>query len=116
MTETDRDRLRQELRIAGADRLRYVADAMRNGFSFEDVAAVSGIDPWFLAQIHDLVETESTLIGKNLAALKVDTMRNLKRKGFSDARIAELLRVDELAVRRRRLELGVRPVFKRVDI
>jgi carbamoyl-phosphate synthase large subunit len=113
--ETDRDRLRQELRIPGSDRLRFVADAMRNGFSYDDVAAVSGIDPWFLAQIHDLVDTETTLVGKDLTALKVDTMRGLKRKGFSDARIAELLRVDENAVRRRRLELGVRPVFKRVD-
>jgi carbamoyl-phosphate synthase large subunit len=113
--ETDRDRLRQELRIPGSDRLRFVADAMRNGFSYDDVAAVSGIDPWFLAQIHDLVDTETTLVGKDLTALKVATMRGLKRKGFSDARIAELLRVDENAVRRRRLELGVRPVFKRVD-
>jgi carbamoyl-phosphate synthase large subunit len=113
--ETDRDRLRQELRIPGSDRLRFVADAMRNGFGYDDVAAVSGIDPWFLAQMHDLVDTETTLVGKDLTALKVDTMRGLKRKGFSDARIAELLRVDENAVRRRRLELGVRPVFKRVD-
>jgi carbamoyl-phosphate synthase large subunit len=113
--ETDRDQLRQELRIPGADRLRYVADAMRNGFSFDDVAAISGIDRWFLAQIHDLLEDEATLVGKNLTALNVETMRSLKRKGFSDARIGELLRVDEQAVRRRRLELGVRPVFKRVD-
>ena len=115
LSETDRDRLRHELRIPGADRLRHVADAMRNGFSFEDVASVTGIDPWFLAQIGDLVETESELRGKNLTALTRVTMRLLKRKGFSDARIAELLNVDESAVRRRRLELDVRPVFKRVD-
>jgi carbamoyl-phosphate synthase large subunit len=115
ISETDRDHMRQELRIPGADRLRYVADAIRNGFTFDDVAAISGIDRWFLAQIHDLLEDEAKLVGKNLTALNVDTMRSLKRKGFSDARIGELLRVDEQAVRRRRLELGVRPVFKRVD-
>jgi len=115
LTESDRDRLRQELRIPGADRLRFVADAMRGGLSFDDVASVSGIDPWFLAQISDLVETESGLRGKNLTALTKVSMRQLKRKGFSDARIAELLKVDEGAIRRRRLELGLRPVFKRVD-
>jgi len=115
LTDADRDRLRQELRIPGPDRLRYVADAMRSGFTFEDVATVSGIDPWFLAQIGNLVETESELRGKNLTALTRMTMRHMKRKGFSDARIAELLKVDEGAVRRRRLELGIRPVFKRVD-
>jgi carbamoyl-phosphate synthase large subunit len=115
VTEADRDRLRHELRIPGADRLRYVADAMRNDFSLEDVAAVTGIDPWFVAQIGDLIEAESELRGKNLTALTKVTMRLLKRKGFSDARIAALLKVDESAIRRRRLELGIRPVFKRVD-
>jgi len=115
LTEADRDRLRHELRMPGADRLRHVADAMRSGFSFEDVASVTGIDPWFLAQISDLVEAESKLRGKNLTALTRITTRQLKRKGFSDARIAELLKVTEDAIRRRRLELGIRPVFKRVD-
>jgi len=115
LSESDRDRLRQELRIPGADRLRFVADAMRGGFSSEDVASLSGIDPWFLAQISDLVETESGLRGKKLTALTKVTMRQLKRKGFSDARIAELLKVDESVIRRRRLEFGIRPVFKRVD-
>jgi carbamoyl-phosphate synthase large subunit len=114
-TEAERDRLRQELRIPGANRLRHVADAMRNGFTYEDIAAISGIDPWFLAQIEDLIVDEQALRGKNLSALNKVSLRALKRKGFSDARIAALLNVDELAVRRRRLELGVRPVFKRVD-
>jgi len=115
MTEADRDRLRQEVRIPGADRLRFVADALRNDFSFEHVAEITGIDPWFLAQVNDLVETEKTLRGRNLSVLTAEMTRSLKRKGFSDARIAELLKVDEKAVRRRRLELNIRPVFKRVD-
>ena len=114
-TEAERDRLRQELRIPGANRLRHVGDAMRNGFSAEDIASISGIDPWFLAQIEDLIRDEQALKGKDLSALTKTSMRALKRKGFSDARIAALLNVKELAVRRRRLELGIRPVFKRVD-
>jgi carbamoyl-phosphate synthase large subunit len=114
-TEAERDRLRQELRMPGANRLRYVADAMRNGFTTEEIGSVSGIDPWFLAQIEDLVRDEQALKGKDLSALTRQSMRTLKRKGFSDARIAALLNVKELAVRRRRLELGIRPVFKRVD-
>jgi carbamoyl-phosphate synthase large subunit len=114
-TEAQRDRLRHELRIPGANRLRHVADAMRNGFSAEEIASISGIDPWFLAQIEDLIRDEQGLRGKDISALNKGLMRGLKRKGFSDARIAALLKVDERAVRRRRLELGIRPVFKRVD-
>jgi carbamoyl-phosphate synthase large subunit len=114
-TEAERDRLRQELRIPGANRLRHVADAMRNGFTVEEIFSISGIDPWYLAQIEDLIRDEQALKGKDLAALKKAPLRALKRKGFSDARLAVLLNVNELAVRRRRLELGIRPVFKRVD-
>jgi carbamoyl-phosphate synthase large subunit len=115
VTEADRDRLRHELRIPGANRLRHVADAMRNGFTTEGIAAISGIDPWFLGQIEDLVCDEQALAGKGLSALDRASLRALKRKGFADARLAALLNVDELAVRRRRLELGIRPVYKRVD-
>jgi carbamoyl-phosphate synthase large subunit len=114
-TEAERDRLRQELRIPGANRLRHVADAMRNSFTAEEIASISGIDPWFLVQIEDLIRDEQELKGKDLSALKKASLRALKRKGFSDARLAALLNVNELAVRRRRLELGIRPVFKRVD-
>ncbi len=114
-TDAERDALRQELRIPGADRLRYVADAMRLGFSFEDVAKVSGIDPWFLAQIADLLESEKAMKETGIAGLTEPLLRNLKRKGFSDARIAEVTGVAESVVRKRRLELKIRPVFKRVD-
>jgi len=114
-TETERDRLRHELRIPGANRLRHVADAMRNGFSVEEIGSITGIDPWFLVQIEDLIRDEQALRGKELSALTQASLRALKRKGFSDARIATLLNVQELAVRRRRLEFGIRPVFKRVD-
>ena len=114
-TDAERDALRQELRIPGADRLRYVADAMRLGFTFEDVAKVTGIDPWFLAQIADLLDAEVVMKEAGLAGLSEPLLRNFKRKGFSDARIAEVTGVAENAVRKRRLELKIRPVFKRVD-
>ena len=114
-TDAERDALRQELRIPGADRLRYVADAMRLGFTFEDVAKVSGIDPWFLAQIADLLDAEGVMKDAGLAGLSEPLLRNFKRKGFSDARIAEVTGVAENAIRKRRHELEIRPVFKRVD-
>ena len=114
-TDAEKYKLRQELRNPGADRLRYVADAIRHGFTFDDVARITNIDPWFLAQIQDLLGTEELIRGAGLAGLDADLMRAIKRKGFSDARIAELLGVAERVVRKRRLELDIRPVFKRVD-
>jgi carbamoyl-phosphate synthase large subunit len=113
--ETDRDRLRHELRIPGANRLRYVADAMRLGYSIMDVAKVTAIDPWFLAQVGDLVATEQEIRDAGLPGLNAKLLRNVKRKGFSDARLARILGVAETAVRKRRLEHQLRPVFKRVD-
>ena len=114
-SDEDRDRLRHELRIPGASRLLYVADALRHGYSYEDVAEVTGIDRWFLVQVADLVNTELGIRDGGLDGLDEATLRSIKRKGFSDARIAELLEVDEHAVRNRRLEHGVRPIYKRVD-
>jgi carbamoyl-phosphate synthase large subunit len=114
-TDTERDALRQELRLPGADRLRYVADALRLGFSFDDVAAITGMDPWFLAQIADLVDTEQVIRDAGLDGLDEHLMRAIKRKGFADARIGKLVGSDEYAVRDKRIDVGVRPVFKRVD-
>jgi len=114
-TDLDRDHLRQELRIPGPNRLLYVADAMRHGYSYEDVAFVTGIDPWFLVQIADLVNAENEIRAKGLPGLNAEMMLAIKRKGFSDARIAVLVGAKEHAVRRRRLEMNVRPVYKRVD-
>ena len=114
-TETERDAVRQELRIPGADRIRYVADAMRQGFTFDDVAKVTGIDRWFLAQIADLLDSEQAVRDAGFAGLDEPFLRSLKRKGFSDARLAGILGVEEQAVRKKRLALGIRPVFKRVD-
>ncbi|MDH5455550.1 MAG: carbamoyl-phosphate synthase large subunit, partial [Gammaproteobacteria bacterium] len=114
-TDLDRDHLRQELRMPGSERLLYIADALRHGYSYEDVANLTGIDPWFLIQINDLVNIENKIREAGLPGLNEALMRAIKRKGFSDARIAKLTGVAEKAVRRRRLEMGVRPVYKRVD-
>jgi len=112
---SDRDRLRQELRYPGAERLWHVADAMRQGFTFDDVAKLTGIDPWFLAQIADLVIEETNTRQEGLDGLDEARLRLLKRKGFSDARIGELVNQKEDVIRARRIKQGLRPVFKRVD-
>jgi len=113
--EEDRDQLRQELRLPGCDRIFFIADALRHGFPLREVAELSGIDPWFLAQIEDLVKEEKRVRSDGLQALDGPRIRSLKRKGFSDARIATLLRQDESVIRKHRIDAGVRPVFKRVD-
>ena len=109
------DDVRRELRNAGPQRLRHVADALRLGLGEDEVQRLSRIDPWFIAQIGDLVREERVLAALDLDTLDFEALRRLKRKGFSDARIAVLLGVDESAVRKRRTRLGLHPVFKRVD-
>ena len=107
--------LRRELGTAGAERLWYVADALRAGWALEEVHELTRIDPWFLAEIEDLVAEERSLEGRRLEDLAADEWRLLKGKGFSDARMAALLGVGEQAVRERRLAIGETPVFRRVD-
>ena len=86
-TDIDRDNLRHELRMPGANRLLYVADALRHGYTYDDVADVTGIDRWFLVQIADLVNFEESMRGRGLAGLSEQSLRTAKRKGFSDARL-----------------------------
>ncbi len=107
--------LRKELRVPGADRIRYLADAMRHGMTLDEVQELTGIDPWFLVQIEDLVQQEAQIASLSLSDMSRDTLFDFKQHGFSDARIAVLLGESEAVVRARRLELGVRPVFRRVD-
>jgi len=114
-TEAERDRIRHEMRMPGADRLRYVADALRGDFSLDDVAKITRIDPWFLAQVEDLVLNEKALAEQGIGSLDETRLRALKRKGFSDSRLAEILKVEESDIRKRRIDLNIRPVFKRVD-
>ena len=107
--------LRKELRLPGSDRLWYVADAFRYGFSFEEVQRLSHIEPWFLVQVEELVKLENELKEKSLSDLDTPQMLALKRKGFSDSRLAKLLQKTEKQVREHRHRLDVRPVYKRVD-
>ncbi len=107
--------LRRELKIAGWDRLWYIADAFRAGFDLSEVHELSKIDPWFLAQIQDLVITETQVAQLGLAEIDSILMRQLKRKGFSDRRLAKLLGCSEQSFRKHRHELQVRPIYKRVD-
>ncbi len=113
--EGARDELIKELRIARPERLWNVADGFRAGLTLEDLFELTAIDPWFLAQISDLVATEDTLRSLSVESLDADRLRQLKRKGFSDRRLASLMDCTEGKVRRRRHELHVRPVYKRVD-
>ncbi|HEU0202848.1 MAG TPA: carbamoyl-phosphate synthase large subunit [Burkholderiaceae bacterium] len=112
---SDRDEIVREIGEAGPDRIWYVADAFRTGMTVAEVYEETAIDPWFLAEIQELVFTEQRLTGRTLASLSADELRYLKRKGFSDRRIAKLVNAAADAVREARRALGVRPVYKRVD-
>ncbi len=112
---TDIDTLETELSEPGPERIWYIADAMRCGMSQAQIQELTHIDPWFLAQMEDLVKQERALSGRKLADLGRDEMRRLKRSGFSDQRLGKLLGVTQHEVRNARQALGVRPVYKRVD-
>jgi len=113
---TDRETIEEELGEPGPDRIWYVGDAFAQGFSLEEVHGLTHIDPWFLSQIKEIVDIELWLEKEaSLEALDKATLFQLKQKGFSDRRLAKLLKTTDTAVREQRKKLGVRPVFKRVD-
>ncbi len=107
--------IQHEIQQAGAERVWYLGEAFRHGMSLERIQELTRIDPWFLVQVQDLINEEQALKGKALADLDKDAMFRLKRKGFSDSRLATLLGEKEAAVRGHRRALDVRPVYKRVD-
>ena len=115
LSEDDRDKLAYELRAPGPSRLLYVADAFRAGWSRERIQELTYIDPWFLAQIEDIVTEEGNVRQGGVAALETERLRELKRKGFSDSRLGRLTGAGETAIRAKRHALDVRPVYKRVD-
>lgn len=110
-----KDTVRRELRDPSSERLWYVGDAFRAGWSLQEIFDVSKIDPWFLSQIEEIIDMEDDLKQRGLAALEADHLRKLKRKGFADSRIASILNTDAALVRKFRHTLGIRPVYKRVD-
>ena len=111
----DNHDLARALRVPGARRAWYIADAFRQGLGLDEVQTLTGIDPWFLSQIAELVASETEVSELSLSKVSAPNLRRFKREGFSDARLADLMRVSESEVRARRHELGVRPVYKRVD-
>jgi carbamoyl-phosphate synthase large subunit len=112
---TDIDEITKELGEPGPERIWYVGDAFRAGMTVDQVFDHSKIDRWFLVQIDDIIKREMALKGRHLADLDKDALFQLKRRGFSDRRLAKLLGTDQHAVRAYRQALNVRPVYKRVD-
>jgi len=115
LKSVDPDKIGDELAYPRAERLWYVADAFGIGMTLEELHGYTKIDPWFLSQIKEIVDLELRLEQHALADLSRDELRELKRKGFADRRLAYLLKTTESEVRARRHALGVRPAFKRVD-
>ena len=107
--------LRNELAEAGPDRIWYLADGFRSGMSIKEMFAVTKVDPWFLVQIEDLIKEEQRLQGSELSDLDKHGLYRLKRKGFADRRLADIIGCAEADVRELRYKHGLHPVYKRVD-
>ena len=112
---SDKSEIIREIGLPGPERILYVADAFRIGMTLEEIFEISKIDPWFLAQLRDLIEEEGKIAAASLQDLDYATLRRLKRKGFADQRMATLLNVSETEVRAHRHGLNLHPVYKRVD-
>ena len=113
--EKNLTKIRYELQEAGSERIWYLADAFRAGFTLDEIFLLTHIDRWFLVQIEELVQIENRLKQQTINDLDQETLWQLKRKGFSDLRIAKLLNTQEQAVRDLRVQYDIHPVYKRVD-
>jgi len=113
--EDARETIIAEMKQPGADRIWFLGDAFRMGMGVEELYALSGIDHWFLVQVEDIIKDEQRVSETALSDLDADAIFRLKRKGFSDARLAKLLGISEKKFRKHRQNLNIRPVFKRVD-
>ncbi len=111
----DRDEIIEEIGTPGPDRILYLGEAFRIGMTLDEVFEETKVDPWFLAQIEDIIKTEAQIKARKLESLTAAEMRYLKQKGFSDRRLAKLMGTNQHDVRRARHALNVRPVYKRVD-
>ena len=108
-------KIRYELQDAGAERIWYIADAFRAGLALDEIFLLTNIDRWFLVQIQELVNIENELRQQSITSLNKEMLWQIKRKGFSDQRIAKLLNTDEQSVRNLRSQYNIHPVYKRVD-
>ena len=113
--DESRSKIIRELKEPGADRIFYVADAFRMGMTLDEIFGFCMIDPWFLVQVQDIVEQEKNILDIGAPGLTETYLRQLKRKGFADARLAELTKVSEADIRSIRWDKGIMPVYKRVD-
>ncbi|OTQ55626.1 carbamoyl-phosphate synthase large subunit [Gilliamella apis] len=113
--EKNLTKIRYELQEAGSERIWYLADAFRAGFTLDEIFLLTHIDRWFLVQIEELVQIENRLKQQTINDLDQESLWQLKRKGFSDFRIAKLLNTQEQAVRDLRVQYDIHPVYKRVD-
>ena len=113
--DDSKSKIRSELLSAGAERIFYLADAFRMGMSVQNAFDLSKIDPWFLAQVEDIVLSENSIQGQDIKSIKSETILELKQKGFSDKRLSEILNCSEAEFRNLRLSFNIKPVFKRVD-
>ncbi|WP_341206255.1 carbamoyl-phosphate synthase large subunit [uncultured Psychrosphaera sp.] len=114
-SEGAHDKIIHELKEPGSDRIWYIADAFRSGMDLDAIFKLTNVDPWFLVQIEDIIKSESEVVKRGFAGLDKGFLRSLKRKGFADARIADLLAVSESEVRKKRQTFKIHPVYKRVD-
>jgi carbamoyl-phosphate synthase large subunit len=115
LKSVDPDKIGEQISNPTPDRLWYVADAFGVGMTVDEVFDLTSIDPWFLVQIKEIVDLELAIEKRTLDSLSKEEIRHLKRKGFSDRRLAHLLKTNQDAVRAVRHAHGVRPVYKRVD-
>ncbi|GAB2988866.1 carbamoyl-phosphate synthase large subunit [Psychrosphaera aestuarii] len=114
-SEDAHERIIRELKEPGAERIWYIGDAFRHGMDLEAVFKLTNVDPWFLVQIEDLIKQEQLVAERGFAGLDEHFLRSLKRKGFADKRIADVLAVSESEIRKKRQAFGILPVYKRVD-
>lgn len=111
----DDETLRRKLIIPNAERIHYLHAAFERNWTVDELYELTGIDPWFLAQLNQITDLQRVIAQEDLESLSDDVLRTAKRFGFSDIRLAELLNTNEDAVRARRLNAGIKPVYKRVD-
>ena len=114
-SEDAHEKIIRELKEPGAERIWYIGDAFRHGMDLEAVFKLTNVDPWFLVQIEDLIKQEQLVAERGFAGLDEHFLRSLKRKGFADKRIADVLAVSESEIRKKRQAFGILPVYKRVD-
>ena len=108
-------KIKYELKEAGSERIWYIADAFRIGMSIEEIYNLTNIDPWFLTQLQELVNIEQEIENSTITTININFLKLIKRKGFSDLRIANLLKTDEKSIRYLRYKFNLHPVYKRID-